>query len=41
MKNNGVNLKDTVIMLVGNKNDSRAKEVEQTEAIAYAKKRGY
>ena len=41
MKNLGVNLKEAVVVLVGNKNDSRAKEVEQTEAIAYAKKKGF
>lgn len=41
MKANGISLKDTVVMLVGNKNDGRAKEVEQAEAIAYAKKRGF
>jgi len=30
MKNNGINLKEVVVMLVGNKNDGRAKEVEQS-----------
>lgn len=41
MKEQGVILKEAVVVLVGNKNDGRAKEVEQVEAIAYAKKRGY
>jgi DnaJ family protein C protein 27 len=41
MKSQGVSSKEAVVVLVGNKNDSRAKEVEQAEAIAYAKKRGY
>lgn len=41
MKAQGVNLKEAVVVLVGNKNDSRTKEVEQAEAIAYAKKKGY
>ena len=41
MKSFGVNFKDTVVMLVGNKCDGRAKEVEQSEAIAYAKKKGF
>lgn len=30
MKSNGINLKETVVVLVGNKNDGRAKEVEQS-----------
>ena len=29
------------LILVGNKNDGRAKEVEQAQAIAYAKKKGF
>ena len=29
MKSNGVNMKDAVVVLVGNKNDGRGKEVEQ------------
>lgn len=41
MKNYGVNLKEAAVMLVGNKCDGRAKEVEASEAIAYAKKRGF
>lgn len=30
MKSNGLSLKETVVVLVGNKNDGRAKEVEQS-----------
>jgi GTPase SAR1 family protein len=41
MKNYGVNSKDSVIMLVGNKCDGRTKEVDPAEVIAYAKKKGY
>lgn len=41
MKNYGVNAKDSVIMLVGNKCDGRTKEVDPAEAIAYSKKKGY
>jgi len=41
MKNSGINSKDSVIMLVGNKCDGRTKEVDPAEAIAYAKKKGY
>lgn len=41
MKNCGLNLKDTVVMLVGNKCDGRTKEVDSNEAIAYAKKRNF
>lgn len=41
MKNYGVNAKDSVIMLVGNKCDGRTKEVDAAEAIGYAKKKGY
>jgi GTPase SAR1 family protein len=41
MKNLGVNAKEAVVMLVGNKCDGRVKEVDQAEAIAFAKKRGY
>ena len=41
MKNNGINMKQSVVVLVGNKNDGRAKEVEQAQAIAYAKKKGF
>jgi DnaJ family protein C protein 27 len=41
MKSNGLNMKEAVIFLLGNKSDSKAKEVESAEAIAFAKKRGY
>lgn len=41
MKNCGVNMKEAVVMLVGNKCDGRTKEVDSAEAIAYAKKRGF
>jgi len=41
MKNNGLNAKDAVIFLLGNKSDSKNKEVDSAEAIAFAKKRGY
>ena len=41
MKNYGVNAKEAVVMLVGNKCDGRAKEIEPAEIAAYAKKRGY
>lgn len=41
MKNSGINSKDSVIMLVGNKCDGRTKEVDSADAIAYAKKKGY
>lgn len=41
MKANGINSKDTVIFLLGNKNDSKQKEVDSSEVIALAKKKGY
>ena len=41
MKSNGLNLKECTVFLIGNKSDSKAKEVDSSEAIAYAKKRGY
>jgi GTPase SAR1 family protein len=41
MKSSGINSKDSVIMLIGNKCDGRTKEVDPAEAIAYAKKKGY
>jgi DnaJ family protein C protein 27 len=41
MKNNGVNMKEAVIMLIGNKCDGRTKEIDQAEVIAYAKKKGF
>jgi len=41
MKNCGVNMKEVVVMLVGNKCDGRTKEVDSAEAIAYAKKRNF
>lgn len=41
MKTCGVNLKEAVVFLLGNKSDSKDKEVESNEAIAYAKKKGY
>ena len=41
MKSNGLNLKDAVVVLVGNKSDVRSKEVDVNEATAFAKKRGY
>ncbi len=41
MKNNGLNMKQAVILLLGNKCDTKLKEVDSSEAIAFAKKRGY
>jgi DnaJ family protein C protein 27 len=41
MKSNGLNMKEAVIFLLGNKSDSKAKEIDSAEAIAFAKKRGY
>lgn len=41
MKSNGLDLKQAVVFLVGNKSDVNAREVEASEAIAYAKKRGF
>ena len=41
MKNYGLNPKETVIILLGNKNDCKEKEVDSSEIIAFAKKRGY
>ena len=41
MKNCGVNPKESVTMLIGNKCDSKSKEVDSNECIAYAKKKGY
>ena len=41
MRSNGIDPKNTVIFLVGNKCESKVKEVDTTEAINYAKKRGY
>lgn len=41
MRANGLNLKEAVVMLVGNKCDGRGKEVDSSEAIAYAKKKGF
>lgn len=41
MKEHGVDLKNSIVMLVGNKSDVKGKEVEQAEALSYAKKKGY
>lgn len=41
MKSCGVDLKNTVIFLVGNKCDTKTKDVDSNEAISYAKKKGY
>ena len=41
MKSHGVDFKQSVIFLLGNKSDTKGKEVDASEAIAYAKKRGY
>ena len=41
MKNNGIDLKQTVVFLVGNKSDGKIKEIEAADAISYAKKKGY
>lgn len=41
MKNNGLNMKEAVIILLGNKCDTKSKEVDSSEAIALAKKKGY
>lgn len=41
MKNNGLDLKNTVVFLLGNKCDNKTREVENAQAIAYAKKKGY
>ena len=41
MKSNGLDLKQTVVFLIGNKADGKSKEVDSAEAIAYAKKRGF
>ena len=41
MKSNGLNIKEAVIFLLGNKSDAKTKEVDASEAIAFAKKRGY
>lgn len=41
MKNNGLNLKEAVIFLLGNKSDTKSKEIDASEAIAFAKKRSY
>ena len=41
MKSNGLDLKQAVVFLIGNKSDGKSKEVDSAEAIAYAKKRGF
>ena len=41
MRNNGLDLKQCVVFLLGNKSDNKNKEVESAEAISYAKKKGY
>jgi hypothetical protein len=42
MKSNGLDLKNGVVVyLLGNKSDNKVREVENSEAISYAKKRGY
>jgi GTPase SAR1 family protein len=41
MKSNGLNVKEAVIFLLGNKSDTKAKELDVSEVIAFAKKRGY
>ena len=41
MRSNGVDAKNAVIFLVGNKSDAKGKEVDSSDAASYAKKRGY
>lgn len=41
MKSNGLDLKHCTVFILGNKSDAKGKEVDASEAIAYAKKRGY
>lgn len=41
MRSNGLDLKQSVVFLLGNKSDTKSKEVDASEAIAYAKKKGY
>lgn len=41
MNSNGLNMKEAVIFLLGNKSDTKTKEVDASEVIAFAKKRGY
>jgi DnaJ family protein C protein 27 len=41
MKSNGLDLKQCTVFILGNKCDAKGKEVDASEAIVYAKKRGY
>lgn len=41
MKGNGVDFKQSVVFVLGNKSDLKGKEVDASEAINYAKKRGF
>lgn len=41
MQDNGLDLKQSVVCVVGNKSDLKNKEVDSGDIFAYAKKKGY
>lgn len=41
MQENGLDLKQAVVFLVGNKSDLKNKEVDSGDIFSYAKKKGY